>query len=297
MIPKQEESAENETFLFLGASPAMEEVKEIVERVAGTDLIVLIRGESGTGKGLLAQSIHATSSRRAGPFVTVNCVAIRGELLESKLFGHEAGSFPGEQHARQGKFELARGGTIFLDNIDEVDLPLRARLLAAFHDGRFSPRQGTEGRPDARVIASAHQKLEAVGTPGTFREDPDGRPDVVGIYLPPLRERREEIPWLVIHFSSLYSRLYHRKCPQFSTRTLELFGKYPWPGNVRELENAVKRAVLLGDEEAIAGEIWARREENGSRIRSGAHPDLRSDPNGKGNGNGSALPFSLNENG
>ncbi|MBI2876689.1 MAG: sigma-54-dependent Fis family transcriptional regulator [Candidatus Tectomicrobia bacterium] len=272
VILHQEKAAQEGTFLFLSASPAMEQVKAIMERVADTDITVLIRGESGTGKGLVAQTLHALSSRREGSFVTVNCAAIPGELLESELFGHKAGTFTGARQSQPGKFELARRGTIFLDDIGEMELSLQAKLLEVLQDGRFSPQGGCEVTTDARVIASTNRDLEEAVAQGKFREDLYYRLDVVSLFLPPLRERQEEIPVLVEHFSRHYSQIYQRKPPRFSARTLKLFQEYPWSGNIRELENAVKRAVILGSEATVVQEISARLERY-DRIRPEAHPE------------------------
>ncbi|MBI2875815.1 MAG: sigma-54-dependent Fis family transcriptional regulator [Candidatus Tectomicrobia bacterium] len=264
VVPKEEVPQEGAS-LFLCASPAMEQVKAIVERVADTDITVLIRGEIGTGKGLVAQTLHDLSSRREGPFITVNCAAIPGELLESELFGYKAGTVAEARSSYPSRFEQARGGTLFLDDIGEVELSWQTRLLELLQNRRLSPVEGREVRADARVIASTHRDLEEVVAYRKFRNGRYYRLDVVSLFLPPLRERPEEIPVLVEHFSRRYSQLYQRRCPCFSARTLKLFQEYPWPGNVRELENAMKLAVILENEEAVAQEISARKDRN-SRI-------------------------------
>jgi two-component system response regulator AtoC len=245
--------------LLLGESEKMREVLRMVERVADTDITVLIRGESGTGKELVARAICARSGRADQPLVKVNCAALPAELLESELFGFEKGAFTGAQRRRIGKFEAANGGTIFLDEISEMHPALQAKLLQVLQDGEFS-RLGGEAdvRVDARVVASTNRDLEGMVSEGAFREDLFYRLNVVSIQLPPLRERKHEIPLLTDHFLQRYAKEYVREYIPASDALLEAFSRYHWPGNVRELENLVKRRVVLGSEAPVAQEIAAR---------------------------------------
>ncbi len=243
------ESSGGPTFDFggvVGLCPAMQQIFKLVGKVAASDLTVLIRGESGTGKELLTKAIHYNSRRLARPFVAVNCAAIPRELLESELFGHEKGAFTGASALRRGKFELAEGGTLFLDEIGDMDLGLQAKILRALQERQFE-RVGGE-RPlsaDVRVIAATNQDLETAVAQKNFREDLYYRLNVVTINLPPLRERREDIPLLVNHFLRLYAEEQGEEPKTISPEALELMLAYSWPGNVRELENAVKRACVL----------------------------------------------------
>jgi two-component system response regulator AtoC len=230
-------------------SAVMRRLDATVSRIAATDVTVLVSGESGVGKELVAWTIHERSRRSGRPFVRVNCAALPLELLESELFGHERGAFTGASHQKRGKFEQANKGTIFLDQISEMPLSVQAKLLQVLQDHEFA-RLGSERdiRVDVRVIAATNRNLTRYVNQGGFREDLFYRLNVVHVQVPPLRERPEEIPILVGHFLALYSRRYRRKPPTISSAILERFRHYRWPGNVRELENVVQRIVVLGSE-------------------------------------------------
>ncbi len=245
-------------FLF-GDGRKMRDIQEIIDHVADTDITVLIRGESGTGKELVARTLFQRSGRSDGPFVKVNCAALPSELLESELFGYERGAFTGAQRRKLGRFEAAHGGTIFLDEISEMHPNLQAKLLQVLQDGRFS-RLGGEGdqQVDARVIAATNRDLEAAVRDGTFREDLFYRLNVVSVQLPPLRERRDEIPLFMEHFLRRYGAEYNREYEAPSEALVEAFLHYHWPGNVRELENLVKRMIVLGTDQPVIQEIEAR---------------------------------------
>jgi two-component system, NtrC family, nitrogen regulation response regulator GlnG len=227
----------------VGASAAMQAVFKLVGQVADSDATVLVQGESGTGKELLARALHQNSPRRLGPFVTVNCAAIPRDLLESELFGHEKGAFTGAITTRRGKFELADGGTIFLDEIGEMDPALQTKILRVFEERRFE-RLGGEVpiTVDARILAATNRDLRDLVTRGIFREDLFYRLNVVVITLPPLRERPEDVPLLIEHFLRMYAGE-DRK--ELSGEALQSLLRHHWPGNVRELENVIKRACLL----------------------------------------------------
>jgi two-component system response regulator AtoC len=248
------------TIELLGHSPQMAEVRELIELVADTDATVLIRGESGTGKELVARALRAGSPRRDKAFVKVNCAALPAELLESEMFGFERGAFSGALQAKPGKFEFANHGTIFLDEIGEMLPPLQAKLLHVLQDGEFS-RLGGQGdvRVDVRVVAATNRRLEEAVARGDFREDLFFRLNVVSITLPPLRERREEIPILVRHFLKKYSVHYNRPGIEISRATLDMFMEHDWPGNVRELENVIQRIVILGAESPKWNPLIPRR--------------------------------------
>jgi two-component system, NtrC family, response regulator AtoC len=234
----------------------MAEVRELIERVAETDVTVLVRGESGTGKELVARAVHARSQRHDKPFVKVNCAALPTELLESELFGFDKGAFTGAIHQKPGKFEFANHGTMFLDEISEMTPALQAKLLQVLQDGEFS-RLGSKHdvHVDVRVITATNSDLERAVAEGRFREDLFFRLNVVCIQLPPLRERREEIPPLVDYFLKKYSVQYNKPLIELSEAVLDLALEYEWPGNIRELENLIKRAVVLGGEEAIRKDL------------------------------------------
>jgi two-component system response regulator AtoC len=243
------------TFLF-GNSESMNEVRDLIEQVADTDVTVLVRGESGTGKELVARAIHERSLRKEKPFVKVNCAALPTELLESELFGFEKGAFTGAIQHKPGKFEFANHGTIFLDEIGEMSFPLQAKLLQVVQDGEFSRLGGkNDVQVNVRLIAATNRDLEAAVAMGQFREDLYFRLNVVTINLPPLRERREEIPLLIDHFLKKYAVQYNRPHTAISDDLHQQMLNYSWPGNVRQLENMVKRMVVLGSEAPIVKEL------------------------------------------
>ncbi|HSL21390.1 MAG TPA: sigma-54 dependent transcriptional regulator [Vicinamibacterales bacterium] len=242
--------------LLLGQGDKMLEVRELIDRVADTDVTVLVRGESGTGKELVARAIHAGSLRRDKAFVKVNCAALPTELLESELFGFERGAFTGAIQQKPGKFEFANQGTMFLDEISEMPPPLQAKLLHVLQDGEFSRLGGRHDvRVDVRVVAATNRDLEGAVAEGLFREDLFFRLNVVCITLPPLRQRREEIPLLTEYFIQKYAEHYNRPPLRLDHDTLRLLVDHGWPGNVRELENMVKRMVVLGTDAPIRREL------------------------------------------
>lgn len=242
-------SKEQPSWLVSAASLAMSEIKKIVEHVAATDVTVLLRGESGTGKGVIARAIYSSSKRRDRPFVKINCAALPKELLESELFGYEKGAFTGAYQRKAGKFGLADGGTIFLDEISEMHASLQAKLLHVLETGEFSRLGGEENeKVNVRIIAATSSDLEASVKTGQFREDLFYRLNVVNIRIPALRERKEEIPLLAEYFLRQYHREYNKPYQSLSPETLAAFLHYQWPGNIRELENYIKRIVILGDE-------------------------------------------------
>lgn len=238
------------------SSPRMIAIRDTIEKVATTSATVLIRGESGVGKEIAAQMIFSLSHRRDKPFVKVNCAAIPNDLLESELFGYEAGAFTGAQRTKPGKFELAHGGTLFLDEIGEMHPSLQAKLLHVLQDGQFA-RLGAKSDTavDVRVLCATNKLLEQRVCEGAFREDLFYRINVVTVHLPPLRERRNEIPVFVHHFIDKYSRVYARKVLPFSEEVMRALIRYPWPGNIRELENLCKRYVIVGDSTQIVREL------------------------------------------
>jgi transcriptional regulator with PAS, ATPase and Fis domain len=231
----------------------MRAIGTVIENIADTDATVLIRGESGVGKDLVARAVHAASARHRGPFIKVNCAAIPDGLLESELFGHEKGAFTGAHRRKPGQFEYANKGTIYLDEIAELRLALQAKLLHVLQDFRFSRVGGRELlEVDIRVLAATNQDLERAVAEGRFREDLYYRLNVVEIRVPPLRERREEIPELAARFLARFNAQYGRQ-KQLTPETLARLTRYTWSGNVRELENVMRRLVVLADgEQAIA---------------------------------------------
>jgi two-component system response regulator AtoC len=245
---------------FLWASAPLVRIREILAQVADADVTVLIHGESGVGKEVIARTLHELSNRRDAAFVKVNCAALPEDLLESELFGYEKGAFTGAHGRKAGKFEIADRGTIFLDEIGEMSPPLQAKLLQVLQDGEFSRLGGqTDVRVDVRVVAATNRNLEEMVQSGRFREDLFYRLNVVNVWVPPLRERRDEIPVLAEHFLRRYSRKYAREYRPISERLMRGFLEYAWPGNVRELENVVKRIVVLQSEDTIAEEIFGAR--------------------------------------
>ncbi len=242
--------------MLFGTSPKMMEVKMTIEQVADTTATVLIRGESGTGKEVVARMVNSESSRCDKPFVKVNCAAIPNELLESELFGYEPGAFTGATRQKLGKFEQANGGTIFLDEISEMHPALQAKLLHVLQDHEFSRLGGKRDiQVDVRVLAATNKPLERAVEEGVFREDLFYRLNVVTIHIPPLRERREEIPVFLKYFLEKYSEHYNKKPSMFSEYAITRMMEYAWPGNIRELENMVKRYVIVGNEAQIIREL------------------------------------------
>jgi two-component system response regulator AtoC len=243
------------TMLF-GHSERMAEVRELIERVSDTDVTVLLRGESGTGKELVARALHERSLRKDKAFVKVNCAALPSELLESELFGFEKGAFTGAIQHKPGKFEFANHGTMFLDEIGDIGYPLQAKLLQVLQDGEFSRLGGkADVQVDVRLVAATNRDLEAAVAAGQFREDLYFRLNVVTINLPPLRERREEIPVLTDFFLKKYSVQYNKPVTSISADLAAQLMRYEWPGNVRQLENLIKRMVVLGSESTIVKEL------------------------------------------
>jgi two-component system, NtrC family, response regulator AtoC len=243
--------------------PRMQAIRSVIESIADTDTTVLIRGESGVGKDLVARAVHAASVRHDGPFVKVNCAAIPQGLLESEFFGHEKGAFTGAHRRKPGQFEYANKGTIYLDEIAELPHGLQAKLLHVLQDFRFS-RVGGHGLidVDTRVIAATNRDLEEAMRRGEFREDLYYRLNVVEIRVPPLRERREEIPALALWFLAKFNAQYGRQ-KQLLPETIARLKEYSWSGNVRELENAIRRLVVLSDGERTIEALVDRRR-NGS---------------------------------
>jgi len=231
---------------IIGRSAAMEKLMETVLLVAASDATVLITGESGTGKELIAGAIHYNSPRRDGPFVKINCAAITETLLESELFGHEKGSFTGADRKKEGKFRQADGGTLFLDEVSEMSLAMQVKLLRVVQEREVTRVGGDEVLAvDVRVITATNKNLEKEAADGRFRQDLYYRINVVSIEVPPLVERKEDIPLLAQHFLSVFSEKNQKKIKGFSPQAMNLMLKYDWPGNIRELMNVVERAVVL----------------------------------------------------
>jgi len=237
---------------IVGSSSALKEVLRMVEKVARTQSVVLIRGESGTGKELIARAIHFNSDRRDKPFVKVNCAALSEGVLESELFGHERGSFTGAIRKKVGKFELANGGTIFLDEIGDISLNTQVKLLRVLQEKEFERVGGNETvRVDVRVIASTNRDLETALRDGHFREDLFYRLNVITIFVPPLRERREDICELALHFLNRFNKEVGKNIRSIDDEAMQMLMEYDWPGNVRELQNMIERAVVLAEGESI----------------------------------------------
>jgi two-component system response regulator AtoC len=245
---------------FWGPGSAMRHVMAMVERVADSDVSVLLRGESGVGKEVIARELHRRSGRKLKPFVKVNAAALPSELLESELFGHERGAFTGASNARIGKFEFANHGSLMLDEIAEMPAGLQAKLLHVLQDSEFT-KLGSN-RPitvDVRIIAATNRDLEVMMRAGSFREDLYYRLQVIELHIPPLRERREEIPQFIEFFLVKYSERYGRPLRRPSDALREALHDYSWPGNVRELENVIKRFVILQDEGLVLAELKRAR--------------------------------------
>jgi len=248
--------------VVFGRSEAMQAVRRRLDKVASANVPVLIEGESGTGKDIIARMIHAYSPWKSGPFVKVNCPAIPGTLLESELFGYEKGAFTGAYGSKPGRVELAHRGTLFLDEISELDLALQSKLLQLLQDGQFCRIGAQEDKKvEVRVVCATNRQLQDEIEGGTFRQDLFYRINVVNLRMPPLRERRGDIEDLVSYFLDHYNRKYNCRARGLSTELITVLQKYHWPGNIRELENLVKRYVILGNEDAITNDLVAREPE------------------------------------
>lgn len=240
---------------LIGDSPGIRRVLTVARKVASTDSTVLITGESGTGKELIARAIHRNSARRSAPLVVINCGAIPGELLESELFGHEKGAFTGAHRARPGRFELADGGTIFLDEIGDMSPDLQVKLLRAIQEKCFERVGATRSiHVDIRIISATNKDLARAVEENRFREDLYYRLNVIPVTMPPLRERRSDIPLLAEHFMEKLARRTGMERKRFAPEAMEIMAAYDWPGNVRELENLVERFSVLVDGNTVVGD-------------------------------------------
>ena len=245
--------------ITFGRTEAMQAVRERLTKLAGANVPVLIQGESGTGKDIIARMIHAASPWRGGPWVKVNCPAIPGTLLESELFGYEKGAFTGAYGMKPGRVEMAHRGTLFLDEISELDMSLQSKLLQVLQDGQFCRIGAQEDKKvEVRVVCATNRKLEQEIENGTFRADLFYRINVVNLHLPPLRERASDIPDLVAYFLDYHNRKYNCRARALSNELMAELRKYHWPGNIRELENLIKRYVILGNEEVISADLAPR---------------------------------------
>lgn len=253
---------------IIGQSPAMQEVIQLVEQVAGTTATVLITGESGTGKEVTALAIHRNSLCSDGPFVPVNCAAIPEQLLESELFGHEKGAFTGAAARKPGRFELADGGTIFLDEISELPVGMQAKLLRVLQEKSFERVGGTGAlQVNVRIVAATNRDLKRAIEQGEFREDLFYRLNVVQIHLPPLRERRRDIPLLAMHFLNKMSANYPAK--NISGEAMKLLERHDWPGNIRELQNIIERAAIICRDDIIRPEHLPRELQQNKPAKKG----------------------------
>src|SRR6266498_6114633 len=233
--------------IVFGRTEGMQAVRERLTKLAGANVPVLIQGESGTGKDIIARMIHAASPWRGGPWVKVNCPAIPGTLLESELFGYEKGAFTGAYGMKPGRVEMAHRGTLFLDEISELDMQLQSKLLQLLQDGQFC-RIGAQAdkKVEVRIVCATNRKLEDEIVNGTFREDLFYRINVVNLHMPTLRERRGDIEDLANYFLEYYNRKFNCRARPLSNEMMAVLCKYHWPGNIRELENLIKRYVILG---------------------------------------------------
>src|SRR3984885_12838043 len=248
--------------IVFGRTESMLAVRDRLIKLAGANVPVLIQGESGTGKDIIARMIHTASPWRSGPWVKVNCPAIPGTLLESELFGYEKGAFTGAYGTKPGRVEMAHRGTLFLDEISELDLPLQSKLLQLLQDGQFCRIGAQEDkRVEVRVVCATNRQLEVEIESGTFRQDLFYRINVVNLRMPALRERRGDIQDLVTYFLEYYNRKYNCRAKAISPDLMRVLEKYHWPGNIRELENLVKRYVILGNEDVISSDLVAREQE------------------------------------
>jgi len=245
--------------IIFGHSEAMQAVRSRLGKVAAANVPVLITGESGTGKDIIARLIHGLSPWKSGPYVKVNCPAIPGTLLESELFGYERGAFTGAVGSKPGRVELAHRGTLFLDEISELDPSLQSKLLQLLQDGQFCRIGAQEDKKvEVRVVCATNRRLESEIESGAFRQDLYYRINVVNLHMPALRERRGDIEDLCTYFLEYYNRKFNCRARPVSNEVLAVLQKYHWPGNIRELENLIKRYVILGHEEVITNDLVAR---------------------------------------
>jgi DNA-binding NtrC family response regulator len=249
---KNELKSRNQYEQFIGDSAKMIQVRGIIEQVADSELTVLIRGESGTGKEIVARMLHSLSGRAEEPFTKVNCAAIPRDLLEAELFGYEKGAFTGAHKTKPGRFEVANKGSIFLDEIGDMPLELQSKLLQVLEQQEFVRVGGIHNiHVDVRIICATNKNLEDAIKKQQFRDDLFYRLNEITIYLPPLRQRQEDISLLVSHFLQRYNSLYQKECPALSSETMSRLLRYGWPGNVRQLENLIKQVVVRGDESIV----------------------------------------------
>ncbi len=245
--------------VIFGRSETMQALRDRLNKVAAANVPVLIQGESGTGKDIIARMIHTLSPWKSGPFVKVNCPAIPGTLLESELFGYEKGAFTGAYGSKPGRVEMAHRGTLFLDEISELDPALQSKLLQLLQDGQFCRIGAQEDKKvEVRVVCATNRQLEVEIESGTFRQDLFYRINVVNLRLPALRERRGDIESLANYFLEFYNRKFNCRARALSPELVGVLQKYHWPGNIRELENLIKRYVILGQEEVITNDLVAR---------------------------------------
>ena len=245
--------------IVFGQSEAMQTLRSRMVKVANANVPVLIQGESGTGKGVIARMIHGLSPWKSGPFVKVNCPTIPGTLLESEMFGYERGAFTGAYGMKPGRVEMAHRGTLFLDEISELDLSLQSKLLQLLQDGQFCRIGAQEDKKvEVRIVCATNRQLETEIENGGFRQDLYYRINVVNLFMPPLRERRGDIEMLAHYFLEYYNRKYNCRAKPLSNELMSVLQKYQWPGNIRELENLIKRYVILGSEDVISHDLVAR---------------------------------------
>ena len=264
----EQDERDREFAQIVGSSPALESVLAEVERVAPTDSTVLILGETGTGKELIARAVHNISTRCGRPFVKLNCAAIPFDLLESELFGHERGAFTGAVAQRVGRFEMADTGTLFLDEIGDLPLALQPKLLRVLQEQEFE-RLGSDRtqRINIRLVAATHRDLTEMVARNEFRSDLYYRLNVFPVQVPPLRERRDDIRELVLHFVEVFSRRMGKRIEQIPQPTLDAFSAYEWPGNIRELQNLVERAVIRSDNGVFPNPLSASEVSKGSSMQ------------------------------
>jgi len=249
--------------VIFGKTETMQALRGRMDKVASANVPVLIHGESGTGKDIIARMIHGLSPWKSGPFVKVNCPAIPGTLLESELFGYEKGAFTGAYGMKPGRVEMAHRGTLFLDEISELDPSLQSKLLQLLQDGQFCRIGAQEDKKvEVRIVCATNRQLEAEIENGSFRQDLYYRINVVNLLMPPLRERRADIPLLIDYFLDYYNRKYNCRAKALSAELTAVLQKYHWPGNIRELENLIKRYVILGSEDVISSELVIRDQQD-----------------------------------